>query len=341
MERKTIGYVELIWSCPGCSTRNTGSDKTCAGCGAAQPAGVKFERSADEQLVRDPTKLQQATAGADLLCPYCTTRNSATAKVCSQCGGDLTAAKRRASGAELEASSGPAVVPCPSCGATNRASASRCDKCGSPLGSQPRGRQGAKPDAGRRRRGWVLPTVVATALVFFVGASYLFLFPRGSVRAIVVQSSWHTTVPVEKLTPVQHRDEAGPPPSGAYDVACRTETRQVCTEKVIDTGTGFGQKVQDCKDESQQYCSYATDEWQVVQTVVLDGTDALPLYAQPTLTSGQRLGATSVNLKVVFDAAGEEKAYSPSGQEEFARLRPGTEWTLLLNTLGGILSVAP
>lgn len=36
MARKSKGFVELEWSCPNCETRNRGSEKTCANCGAPQ-----------------------------------------------------------------------------------------------------------------------------------------------------------------------------------------------------------------------------------------------------------------------------------------------------------------
>jgi hypothetical protein len=41
-------------------------------------------------MVTDEKAVQAAQAGADIHCAFCGTRNPATAKVCSQCGADLT-----------------------------------------------------------------------------------------------------------------------------------------------------------------------------------------------------------------------------------------------------------
>ena len=118
---------------PIAAPRNPGPKKNCINCGAPQPENVQFERAAEEKLVTDAEALKAAQAGADYMCPYCGTRNSATAKVCVQCGGDLVEAKRRAAGAELQANTGPKEVTCTNCGTVNPSSRSNCSKCGAPL----------------------------------------------------------------------------------------------------------------------------------------------------------------------------------------------------------------
>ena len=133
MAQRSRGFVQLEWVCPNCKTRNPGPKKSCINCGAPQPEDVQFERAADEQFVTAPEALAAAQAGADYICPYCGTRNSALAKVCVQCGGDLVEAKRRAAGAELQANTGPKEVKCTNCGMPNPASRSNCSKCGAAL----------------------------------------------------------------------------------------------------------------------------------------------------------------------------------------------------------------
>src|SRR5512138_1221596 len=115
--RRSLGYVMLEWTCPSCNTRNPGPQKTCRSCGAPQPENVQFERAVDEKPVADQAAARAAQAGADFICPYCTTRNRGDAKICVQCGGDLAEARRRASGAELQANTGSKTVTCSRCGA--------------------------------------------------------------------------------------------------------------------------------------------------------------------------------------------------------------------------------
>src|SRR5215216_4444419 len=109
MATKELGYVELEWTCPRCQTRNPGTQTTCGGCGAPQPADVKFEAPVGGELLKDQEKIQRAKSGPDIQCAFCGTRNPADAKVCRQCGADLTQGKTREAGQVVGAfHSGPA-----------------------------------------------------------------------------------------------------------------------------------------------------------------------------------------------------------------------------------------
>jgi hypothetical protein len=112
-------------------------------------------------------------------------------------------------------------------------------------------------------------------------------------------------------------------------------------EKVIDQGNGYGEKVEDCHDESQQLCSYTVDEWQTIQTYTLEGHDFSPVYSQPIVSTGQRLGDQSAEYTVTFNTDGGPKTYSPSTLTEFTRFEIGSAWNLSLNRLGAILSIQP
>jgi len=80
--RRTLGYIQNEWTCPNCGTRNKGGTKTCSNCGAPQPENVQFELPSEKQFVTDEEQIKAAQAGADIHCPFCGTRNSATAKTC-------------------------------------------------------------------------------------------------------------------------------------------------------------------------------------------------------------------------------------------------------------------
>ena len=59
---------------------------------------MQFSAPVQGELVQDQQKIDQAKAGPDIHCGFCGARNPATAKVCHQCGGDLTQGKARGAG---------------------------------------------------------------------------------------------------------------------------------------------------------------------------------------------------------------------------------------------------
>lgn len=152
MVKKTVGYVQLEWTCPNCGAKNPGPEKTCAGCGAPQPEDVEFEQAAQEELIADQEEIERAKAGPDVHCAYCGARNPAGAEICTQCGADLGQGAARSSGRVLGVHRDQPVpdVPCPSCGAPNSATAHKCSQCGASMARpepEPR-RPIAKPQKG-------------------------------------------------------------------------------------------------------------------------------------------------------------------------------------------------
>jgi ribosomal protein L40E len=114
--RRTVGYVENEWTCPNCETRNKGSVKTCENCGAPQPDDVKFELPSEQKIVKDEAKITAASAGADIHCGFCGTRNPGNAETCSQCGGDLKEGQARVAGRVMQAPPPPPkVIECNNC----------------------------------------------------------------------------------------------------------------------------------------------------------------------------------------------------------------------------------
>jgi DNA-directed RNA polymerase subunit RPC12/RpoP len=344
MARTTRGYVQLEWVCPNCSTRNPGPKRSCINCGAPQPDDVQFQRAADEKLETDEKLIVAAQAGADFVCPYCGTRNAAPAKVCVQCGGDVVEAKRRAAGEALQANAGPREVTCANCGTVNAVSRSNCSKCGSPLARSAASQQvpaAAKITQDRQKKGprwWIWAAVGAFALLC-IGVLLTLAVPSSTASATVADVHWVTSVPLQEVRAMHYSNESGSPPSGAYEVSCRTESRDVCQERVVDQGNGFGEVVEDCRTESEQYCSYTVDEWQTIQTYTLEGHDLSPVYAQPNIASAQRLGNASTDYTVVFETAKGQMTYSPNDLTEYSRFVIGSTWNLSPNALGGILSV--
>lgn len=351
MTRKVSkGIVELEWVCPNCDSRNRGSKKTCENCGAPQPENVRFQRASEEKIVTDEKVVKAAKAGADIHCGFCGTRNPATATVCSQCGGDLKEGRARQAGGVMQAApAAPKVVTCKNCGTENPGSERTCSKCGSPLprAEAPRpapvqaAASAAAIPAQKKKPNWLLFGGIGAALILCCAAFvFLFAIPSRSVQGTVTDVQWRTSVPVQEVQAVSYSNESGSPPSDAYNVSCHTESREVCEEKTIDQGNGYAEIVQECHDETEEYCDYTVDEWKTIQTYDLSGNDLLPVYADPEVFgSSQRVGNATDDFTVNFSTPDGPETYSPDSISEFQQFQIGSTWTLKLNALGGVLAV--
>ncbi|MDD2921042.1 MAG: hypothetical protein PHQ36_02055, partial [Anaerolineales bacterium] len=252
----------------------------------------------------------------------------------------------RQAGQALEAAPAiPKVAACKNYGAENPGSERICAKCGSPL---PRAAaQSAAPaqapksaTAQPKKINWALFGGIGAALILCCAALlFLFVFPSKSVQGTVTSVQWQTSVPVQEMQPVNYSHERGSAPSDAYNVSCQTESQEVCVDKTVDQGNGFAEVVKECHTEDAQYCDYTVDEWQTVHVYTLRGNDACPVYADPGISSAQRLGDKSEELTVHFDVSGGDEVYTPSSESEFQRFTIGSVWTLTMNAMGGILSV--
>jgi hypothetical protein len=347
--RRTIGYVQLEWTCPNCGTRNKGGVKTCENCGAPQPENVHFEAPSEKAFVTDEEQIKAAQAGANIHCGFCGTRNPATAETCSQCGGDLKQGKAREAGRILQTPPAqPKTVTCTRCGTENAGGNSVCSNCGAPLPKvaaaqpAPPAPLTSAPPAAKKKTNWLLIGGILAFLAICCIGIVALLLPSSSVKATVVDVHWQTYVPVQEVRPVQYTNERGSPRSGAYDVSCRTEVETVCEERTVDDGTGYGRVEEVCQDNSTQYCSYTVDEWKTIQTYTLEGNDLRPVYEEPSLSSNnQRVGDKSAELKVTFSTDEGNITYSPGSISDFQQFTPGSTWSLKLNAFGGVVSVEP
>ncbi len=359
MAKKTIGYVHLEWSCPGCGTRNPGPQKFCNGCGAPQPEGVQFEQPAQEELVKDEAEIARAKAGPDVHCPYCNARNPGTAKFCGACGGDLAGAKAREAGRVVGAyRAGPAeAVVCPACGKANPASAQTCANCGAslvPAKAEAPAAQPAARAAGPRIGG--LGVVIAGVLLCVAAIVVVFLLTRPSqaLTGEVQSVQWTRAIAVEALGPVQYEGWLDEIPQDAEVGDCRTEYRQtqaeaapnateVCgTPYTVDTGGGYGEVVQDCVyDVYDEWCSFVQQEWTTVDTVTASGTDLSPYWPEVSLTAGEREGEGQESYQVVLWTEQGSYEYTPSDATEFSQFQIGSQWLLNVNSFGTLVSVEP
>jgi ribosomal protein L40E len=355
MARKKLGHIELQWTCPNCGGVNPGSEKHCGNCGAPQPEDVEFEQADRQELITDADMIARAEAGADIHCPYCGSRNSAGAEVCHKCGGDLTEGVKRDSGRVIGAfKTGPATqITCPHCGAENPDTANTCSQCGGSLAKEVF--ESLEPETVKvssKTRTWIIAGAVAI-LIIACGLYFLFANRTKPTTGVVENVGWQLSVPVEALMPVEHKDWADEMPTDGVIISCSEELRsvqdepgpnsvEVCgTPYTVDSGGGFAEVVQDCEHEIYDtFCTFTLEEWTVVDSVVSSGSDLSPLWPEPELETGQRIGEDrEESYTIVFSSGDETYAYTTGDVNLFQKAQIGSEWTLNINTFGNLVSI--
>ena len=357
MVKKTVGYVELEWTCPNCGNKNPGALKSCKACGSPQPTSVQFELGQKRDLIDDAQKISAAEKGADIHCPFCNTRNAADAQTCIQCGGDLKEGAKRESGKVLKGDSmaAGAEIKCPSCATVNPAGSATCKACGALLAGTnppaPTATQAAiaKPTAFRP---WMALPVVAILALCCLVVGFLF-FRTTSLIGTVQSTQWQRTIDIEaqkEITKEAWRDQV---PSGAEAFSCHQEYRsrqdnpapgakEVCSTQYVDQGNGSAKVEETCYYEIYaDYCKYKAMEWQKVDQSVAQGADLQPYWPQVSLSTGQREGGRAENYSVDFDTKDGLKQFTTTDESLIIQFQPGSQWTLKVNTLGGVVDVSP
>ncbi len=359
MVKKTVGYVELEWVCPQCESRNRGTSKKCTSCGAAQPEDLQFHQAAQETLISDEAEIARAKAGPDIHCGYCGTRNPAGAKTCRQCGGDLTAGEARQAGrvvgAHRAAPAGEAT--CPHCGATNPATALECSQCGGAM--KPVAPARPAPAAAQPARKLSPMAIVGIAMAVLVGLVLCVLLITSlssteAVNATVQSVQWQRSIVIQGLHDVTRETWEDEIPDGATAGACTERVRstqdepaprsvEVCgTPYTVDTGTGHGEVVQDCVYEVyDDWCEYVTQEWAVVDSVAVSGSDLNPTWPDVAVATNQREAGREETFQVVFATEDRTYTHTVSDVSTFQQYQIGSRWVLTINKLGGITDIEP
>jgi hypothetical protein len=362
MAKKTLGYVQLEWTCSICGTKNAGFDRLCKGCGAAQPDDVQFQQAAQEVLLSEESELEQAKAGPDVHCRFCGTRNPAGAAACRQCGAELIGATAREGGQVLGAHRDKPAEPvlCPSCATPNDPLAKQCKGCGASLaGARPAQPESApaRPQAatgGRSKTGMIaligVATVICIAIAVIIALSGRTKELTGRVEGV----QWTRTIGVEALVPVTYEAWYDKVPAGSVLGACEAKyhhaesepvpgAKEVCgTPYTVDTGSGAGQVVQDCEYHVYaDWCQYTVDEWREVDAVVISGEDLSPYWPDLALLAGQRQGQSREKYQVRFASEEAVYTYQTEDANEFSQFKPGSRWVLEVNTFNQLRSVSP
>jgi DNA-directed RNA polymerase subunit RPC12/RpoP len=357
MPQKTLGYVELEWTCKRCGTKNPGLQKTCSNCGAPMAATDEFELPDEQKLITEAGKLASVQKGADIHCPYCGARNPAGSETCIQCSGNLKEGAARQAGKVLGAHrEGPVPeIACPYCASKIKSTAQRCPNCGGDLSVKPARPAQASP-APHRLPVWLF-VGAGILLVVCLGAlaAFALLSARTTdVHARVREVSWQRSIEILEERPAKRGDWESSLPAEAENISCEDRYREtssnpapksteVCgTPYTLDEGSGAGKVVQDCEYRVyDSYCEFTVLEWQVVSHASAQGNDMQPYWPKLSLVSGQREGDYTETYTVIFESDGRTYDYAVSNPALFASFTPGSEWTLKVNALGNINEIVP
>ena len=363
MSQESLGYIKLEWNCPQCGGRNPGPQKTCVSCGAPQPDDVEFVQPAGAEIITDESEIAQAKAGPDIHCAFCGARNQDGAKQCSQCGADLSEGAKREAGQVLGAYQPGQVIeaPCPNCGQMNPENQLRCIYCGASTKSwpAPAPSDAATPTGPAIQKGmsplarFALFGVIGLVLICIIGF-VLLSFRTEAATGIVERVAWQSIILIESLQPVTYQAWWDEIPAEATPGACISKVRyvqdepapnanEICgTPYTKDTGSGFAEVVQDCRYEIlEDYCDYTVMEWREADQASLSGDDFSPVWPQPQLENGQRLGEQRQSFTIYLQNDEGQETYSLSDPEMFRRFQIGSEWTLNINSFGAVMSVEP
>ena len=363
MAKKSLGYVELQWTCSNCNTQNPGTQKTCLSCGMPQPEDVAFEQPAQEEVITDETKQALAQAGPDVHCYYCGSRNPANASTCSQCGADLTAGTKRKSGRVLGAHRHEQAEPvnCPACGTANEANAPKCVQCGASLAEPPVPAESPAPVAAAKpKRGGVAllgGAGLVILIVLCIAAALAFFILSGRTEDItgtVDSTSWARTVTIEGLVPVDYEAWHDEIPAGGLVGSCSpsvrrvqdeptANSREICgTPYTVDTGSGFGEVVQDCQYEVlEDFCEYTVEEWREIDKASLTGDSFTQHWPELNLTTSQREGDRTESYRCIFRTEDGTYTFSTSNEQLYEQCLTGSRWILKINTFGVVSEIEP
>jgi hypothetical protein len=331
-----------LWDCRFCSTQKLlGVDhRHCPNCGAAQdPQWRYFPSEDDKKTVSDP---KYTYAGVDKVCPFCNQPNSAAAKFCKACGGDLTGAKEAVVKDAAATALGQDVA-----GVVDDVAKQRWDKEQAAIR--------ANTKKGGLSRGMIILGVLALLCVGLIGAFIFLSSSTYSVTASVTDMNWERVIVLEKFTSFQEGNWQSSVPVGAYNTSCYAKDRQedetyteVCGVERVDRGDGsFVERDKMCTrhrtvNVPDTYCNYTVDRWISAGEMKSIGNASEALIwpdFRPKLTAGlgaEREASRKQILNILFTTKGDKPqtfTYNPDDETIWQSFKIGQIYSVEVNRL--------
>ncbi|MFN8371997.1 MAG: zinc ribbon domain-containing protein [Anaerolineae bacterium] len=266
-ERKTY---EMLWDCKFCGTKkNLGkTHRHCPNCGAAQDPSWRYYPSDEEKIAVEDHQY----VGADVICPACSTPNSAAANNCMQCGAPLAEGKR-ASALERQRK--------------NEGEAFQADDLQARLRQTNDAAVGRAPAQTPAKAGGIpwLPIVIGIVALLLCGGIIFAVTYTRSTNVYVTGHEWSREIRIEQYSSISENNWCDSMPAGAYSVRRTQEqrsSRQVpdgedCHTERQDNGDGTFSEERVCETRYRSepvyddMCYYNIDRWVYTRSATADG----------------------------------------------------------------------
>lgn len=182
----------------------------------------------------------------------------------------------------------------------------------------------------------------AVALAVAVGAWSF----SGRPDARLVALEWDRTIQVERRVGIPGSGWREELPAGA--VLGRCEPRFHHHERVV-TGTRQkrvpGSRAIETSPEvevtpvEREWCAWESVRWDLARVEHAQGKDATPLWPEPVLSEGERLGARTERYRARFERRGAQHTLDATSAEVWSRLTAGRSYDLTLGPTGKVLAV--
>jgi hypothetical protein len=322
------GVYEMLWDCRYCGTQKLlgKTHRFCPNCGSPQDPSWRYYPSDDEKVaVQD-----HYYYGADVICPACSTANSAHNEFCGNCGSPLS------EGAKVQAQRSRSSTAGGAFGTEDLAARQDAQRAAFNAGQIAR-QDMALPVSAEfaqvsvidwLKRHPIVPAILV-ALVLLAGAAIYALTLTRESTAQVIDHRWEREIRIEQLTMASGSSSCNAVPGGAYNIDRRYEQvgsdrvrgEDRCYNRQVDQGDGTFRSERVCEPtyyEEPVYgyvCYYNYNTWQYERSAQSAGGLMQELaWPQLSLRAGSGLGAER-------EAGREERFFldfAEEGQDDFS-----------------------
>lgn len=358
-KRLLMGY----WDCKYCDTKKIlGTERVCPNCGRPRGKDTKFYLDGEHvELTAEQAKTKNK--GADWLCPYCDTLNSALNEVCESCGSPKTDSKKDYFNMNEKPDDSAEEE-------YNHDSENNKQEASSNLNSERL--QNLFPEKLTKFTGKILPILLAVILL----SGLIWLFIPKNQELTIVNKSWQYTQKIESYETFRESDWSLPANARLVDKKSEihhydqefdhyeTRTRQV-SESVLDgydescsySDNGDGSFSETCVDVPRYRTEYHTEEYQeavykdvpVYQTkyyydidkwvykrsVISSGTTNEPYWEEYILADNERAGekVTEYWIEGYIKKPNKTKKYEVN-EKVWRGVRIGETYSVKISVLG-------